>query len=262
MSVAEEAPVDAAQIASYRENGFVQVNDVLSPPEVTALRAEIDQIYASDFGGIHTAGGKGSAYGKVLDQRVNIWRDNAVVRAFVLQPRLAEVARQLAGVRAVRLWHDQALLKQPGDSRPTPWHQDLPYWPMQEPGALSCWIALNDVDEQNGAMSFVPGSQRAGRLPGINLVDPEDLFAMVPKGALSGTRIVQSRLRAGSCTFHHGLCFHAAGANHTATPRRAMVIIYMPDGTTFNGKHHIVTDPLGLQPGDPLAGEMFPLLAG
>jgi ectoine hydroxylase-related dioxygenase (phytanoyl-CoA dioxygenase family) len=252
--------VGEEHIRAYREQGFVQVDEVLSPEELEELRSEIDRIYATDRGGIHTSRGQ-TAYARVLDQRVNIWRDNAVVRRFVLHPRLAEMARRLAGARAVRLWHDHALLKQPGDSKPTPWHQDLPYWPMREPGALSVWIALDDVDERNGAMAFVPGSHRVGVLPGINLVDPEDIFAMVPAGALAGVRPVTVRLRAGSCTFHDGRTFHYAYANRTSRPRRAMVIIYMPDGTTYSGKRHIVTDGLGLREGEPLAGELFPVLA-
>ena len=123
------------------------------------------------------------------------------------------------------------------------------------------WVALDDVDTRNGAMSFVPGSQRVGALPGINLVDPQDIFAAVPKGQLAGVAPVTATMRAGSCTFHNGLCFHYASANTTDRPRRAMVVIYMPDGTTFNGRGHIVTKDLGLEVGAPLQGEMFPLLA-
>ena len=252
--------VTEEQIQFYQENGFVQLDDVLLPEELDTIRGEIDEIYRTGSGGIHNSGGR-SAYAKVLDQRVNIWRSNDAVRAFVFTPRLAEIARRLAGVRAVRLWHDHALLKQPGDSKPTPWHQDLPYWPMNEEGALSIWIALDDVDERNGAMSFIPGSHRVGALPGINLVDPQDIFAMVPKGTLAGTKPVTARMRAGSCTFHNGLTFHYAAANQTDRPRRAMVMIYMPDGTTFNGKRHICTDGLGLEVGAPIGGEMFPVLA-
>jgi ectoine hydroxylase-related dioxygenase (phytanoyl-CoA dioxygenase family) len=258
--MASRGALDEEQVRFYRENGFVQLDDLLEPATLEELRREIDDIYRSDRGGIHTAAAN-SAYARVLDQRVNLWRDSAVVRALVFDPGLAEIARRLCGAAAVRLWHDQALVKQPADSRPTPWHQDLPYWPMNESGALSLWIALDDVDERNGAMSFVPGSQRVGALPGINLVDPQDIFAMVPRGELAGTRPVTARMRAGSGTFHNGLCFHYAAANRTDRPRRAMVVIYMPDGTTFNGRGHICTNGLGLEPGQPIAGETFPLLA-
>ncbi len=258
--VAPQAVPSEEEVRFYRTNGFVQLDGVLTADAIAPLQDEIDRIYRSGQGGIHNSAGR-SAYARVLDQRVNLWRDSSIMRAFVFDPRLAEIARRLAGVDAVRLWHDQALLKQPGDSRPTPWHQDLPYWPMNEPGALSLWLALDDVDERNGAMSFVPGSQRVGSLPGINLVDPQDIFAMVPKGELAGVRPVTVRLRAGGCTFHHGQTFHYAGANGTDRPRRAMVIIYMPDGTTYNGKRHICTDGLGLEAGQSICGDLFPLLS-
>ena len=262
MGVPWAAPaLSEQQVAFYRQNGFVQLDGVLGAPQVERLGQEINDIYGSDRGGIHTSSAN-STYAKVLDQRVNLWRDSETMRSFVFDPGLAEMARRLCGAPAVRLWHDQALLKQPGDSKPTPWHQDLPYWPMGEAGALSLWMALDDVDERNGAMSFIPGSQEVGALPGINLVDPQDIFAMVPKGRLQGTRPVRAAMAAGSCTFHNGLCFHYAGANTTERPRRAMVIIYMPDGTTFNGKGHICTNGLGLEVGRPIAGELFPVLAG
>ncbi|MFX9416229.1 phytanoyl-CoA dioxygenase family protein, partial [Acinetobacter baumannii] len=75
---------------------------------------------------------------------------------FVLGNRFANLAKQLTGFAGIRLFHDHALLKMPGDSKPTPWHQDRPYWPMIDNGkplqALSIWIALDDVDENNGCM--------------------------------------------------------------------------------------------------------------
>ena len=42
--------------------------------------------------------------------------------------------------------------------------------------------------------------------------------------------------------------------------REAFAIIYMPDGTNFDGQKHIVTDPLNLTVGDPLNGELFPFV--
>jgi hypothetical protein len=62
-------------------------------------------------------------------------------------------------------------------------------------------------------------------------------------------------------TFHNGLTFHYANANTTDAPRRALAIIYMPDGVTYNGHAHVVTDGLGLTVGRPLAGEFFPVLS-
>src|SRR5437773_1727508 len=93
---------------------------------------------------------------KVFLQKVNLWRDHEGMRQYVFGGRMAEVARRLSGSPRVRLWHDHALIKRPRDSKPSPWHQDLPYWPMNEPGTLSCWMALDDVDRDNGCMEFIP----------------------------------------------------------------------------------------------------------
>jgi ectoine hydroxylase-related dioxygenase (phytanoyl-CoA dioxygenase family) len=76
----------------------------------------------------------------------------------------------------IRLFTDQVLIKMPADAKPTPWHQDVTYWPMNEPGAFSIWIAIDDADESNGCMMFVPNSRRAGKLKPIDLVNPQNLF--------------------------------------------------------------------------------------
>lgn len=162
----------------------------------------------------------------------------------------------------VRLWHDQALIKNAGDSKETDWHQDLPYWPMAQPGALSCWLALDDVDESNGCMQFIPGSHQLGIFDPVDLIEGSSLLELASSrhGALPAPHV--ARMRAGSCTFHDGRTFHFAFANRSPSPRRAMITIYMPDATIFNGAQHVVTDGLGLNPGRPLEGELFPLLTG
>lgn len=123
----------------------------------------------------------------------------------------------------------------PGDTNATPWHQDSPKWPMNEDGCMSIWIALDDVDENNGCMMFVPKSHKVGKLTNISLHDPVNIFDFVQGTPLADRKPVMVPLKAGSCTFHDGLTFHYAHANKTDKPRRAYAIIYMPDGTTYNG---------------------------
>jgi ectoine hydroxylase-related dioxygenase (phytanoyl-CoA dioxygenase family) len=132
---------------------------------------------------------------------------------------------------------------------------------MQEEGALSCWMALDDVDVANGCMQFLPGTHLLGRLPPVNLVNPQELASFVPAGALRDLQPRIMAMPAGSCTFHNGLTLHYASANSTDRPRRAMITIYMPDDIHYTGKRHVVTDPLGLTEGAVLEGELFPVLA-
>ncbi len=172
---------------------------------------------------------------KIFFQKVNLWRDHEGVSRLVRGARLAEVARRLAGATAIRAWHDHALFKPGGEeSRASAWHQDLPYWPMNEPGALSCWLALDDVGPTNGCMHFIRRSHLVGRLDPISLTDPQDIFSLVPqehREAVDPASYVAA-MSAGSCAFHNGLTFHYAPPNRSGVVRRAFVVIYMPDGTT------------------------------
>ncbi|HZG78780.1 MAG TPA: phytanoyl-CoA dioxygenase family protein [Paenibacillus sp.] len=247
------------QVNYYRANGFVQIDGVLSPEELEELREYLDEAMgAKAVNGLQTSQA-GGAYYNVLNQRVNTWRDHGGMAKFVLSERFAALAKQLVGADGIRLFHDHALFKMPNDSKPTPWHQDHGYWPMQPSGALSIWIALDDVDENNGCMMFVPKSQQIKNLKNVNFVEPHDLFEEAG-GAVDRNTAVVCRMKAGSCTFHDGFTFHYAHANRTDRPRRVLAIIYMPDGTVSNGKNHpVLAEPL--EAGAKLAGPLFPRLA-
>ncbi|MDN4522974.1 phytanoyl-CoA dioxygenase family protein [Fictibacillus fluitans] len=252
------------QIEFYINNGFVKIDNVLSKNDLTELQSIINDAMEAPANLSVQTDKKGGAYYRVLNQKVNLWRDHQGIAKFVLDSKLASIALKLSGSDGIRLFHDHALFKMPGDSKPTPWHQDFPYWPMnREAGkkALSIWIALDDVDETNGCMKFLPESHRIENLKPINLAEPANIFEQSSSVAIPKNSPVTIRMKAGSCTFHHGLTFHFAHSNTTDKPRRALVIIYMPDGTTFNGKNHIITDGLNLQKDERLQGELFPLLA-
>ncbi|GCE19196.1 phytanoyl-CoA dioxygenase family protein [Dictyobacter kobayashii] len=255
-------PISAEQIRFYQENGYIQLLNVLTAEELAQARQALDEVLEQQLDQQHEPGGD-AEYRKIFVQKVNLWQVNEGMRQYVFNAKLAEIARQLAQAHTVRLWHDHALIKMPGDSKASSWHQDIPYWPMQEDGSLSCWMALDDVYVENGCMAFIPESHRLGRLEPINLRDPQDLFKLVPEEqarTLDFTARYQP-MPAGSCTFHDGRTFHYAGPNQSAKPRRAIITIYMPNVVHYNGNSHIVTNDLQLEPGATLTGERFPVLA-
>lgn len=257
-----EPILTAEQIAFYQKNGFIQVDNVLTLDEVADLAEAMEEAMTVDSENSVKTDQDNGAYYKVLNQKVNVWRDHGTMAKFSFHPRVAQIAKELSGASAVRFFHDHALWKMPQDSKHTPWHQDLVYWPMNEEGALSAWIPVDDVDESNGCMKFVPGSHRMGKLTGIDLVNPQDIFEFTQGDSeMSEKRAVIVPLKKGSCTFHHGLTFHYAHANTTDKPRRVLAVIYMPDGTTYSGAGHLCTDNRNLKVNEPIKGGMFPILA-
>lgn len=240
------------KIRFYRENGFVHVPGIISREEVAAFH---DVIYAFS----ERKRKETSAFVRdrdVFTQIVNYWHEEPEIRQLTLHPNIGGVAEKLAGV-PLRIWHDHMLIKQPHNHAPTAYHQDQPFWPhAHSPHSLSAWVALCDVPVERGCMTFIPGSHRYTDLPPQSTGDSNILFSNCPE--LAWAPRVTVPLRAGDCTFHHSRCAHMATPNDTDEPRVAHIIIYMDQTTTYNGKKHIVTDPLALEEGVPLAGDLFP----
>ena len=258
-----EYPITEAQVRFYDENGYIQLDNVLDSAEVEVLRdalaraVEDKKKYNLNLGPRSDEG-----YAKVFLQMVNLWERYPVIEEYVHNRRVAEIARRFTRSSFVRLWHDQALIKYPKESKPTAWHQDTVYWPMNEAGGLSCWMALDEVTVDRGCMWFIPGSHKAGPLPPVDLgnVPAENNGPTLPE-RFRGQKPVAVELTPGSCTFHNGLTFHYAGPNITDIPRRAMVTIFIPAGTTYKPHPHIIGDRSNLSPGEEFHGPLFPILA-
>ena len=242
----------------YDEQGFVVFANVLSDDELSRLRRDFDASIAAFRQSQQDAGDQQREYARVFTQQINMWQASEDMRTWVLHPMLGAAAQTLCGARRVRLFHDHGLEKPAHDGQPTSWHQDKMYWPMAESRALTCWIALDDVDERNGCLRFAPGSHHGDVDQPIDFLK-DDARLRSADSPLGGPAPFDNRLSAGGISFHHCLTYHYAHANRTDRPRRAWAIIYMPDGTTYTGGKHYCTDGRGLKVGAPIAGDEFPL---
>ena len=226
----------------FQRNGYIRYEHFFSSAEIAPLRQAIDHAIATHRARIKGAehDGRGSEdYERVFNQMVNLWTDFPEAKQIAFHSRLAETARRISGCRHVRIYHDHAMIKPPGQqSKETNWHQDAPYWPMDPVGALSAWIAIDDVSAENGCLHFVPGSHKYERLEPIKLgVEGESIVDKMNAQGYDVPDPVTMEMASGGVTFHHGCTFHYAGPNETANPRRAFAIIYIPDYTTFTGTH-------------------------
>lgn len=234
------------QITSYRDNGFLIVEDFLSPAELETWRQAVEEA-VRDRGTAKLAGRTDerwqageSYYDFVFVQRINLWQDHPQMRQLMLDPVLGKMVATLAGVEGIRIWHDQALIKQPW-ANPTGWHLDNPYWSFHSRDAISIWVALDDATLQNGCLYYLPGTHKSATFDNVGIgQNIGDIFRVYPEWAkIMPTPAV---MKAGSCGFHNGLVGHGAGANMSPGWRRAMTCAYMPDGATFNGKQNVLAD--------------------
>ncbi len=254
-------PVSDDKVSFFEENGYVRFDNVLSSDEVEAMRAALEVgMEAKKDSARDLAGG-----GDKIVQMVNLWEVNDVCKAYSTSPRLAGMAKRLTGSDSAHLFHDQALVKKPGPSAASPWHQDQPYWPSKEPGMISCWMALDDVTIDRGCMQFIPGTHKWGEFDPISFAgDGPALRDLLSEEQEAKWNPVPVELKAGDCTWHHGLTFHFARPNTTEHTRRAFVTIYIPDGVTFAADEKMegpLSDSITSQKGEPLRGTKFLELA-
>ena len=242
--------VSQQMVEAFHRDGVVKMEGVISREEAAHYR----RATLAMLGGEATSDSQ--RYGPIFHQYVDIWRDSEVLRQLTLHPRIGAMAEQLAGV-PLRLWHDHTLAKEAGKAKPTAFHQDQMKWPFSEPRhTLSAWIALQDTPVERGCMSFLAGSHRLRDLPNIGTGD-EDAWKR-EKPELEFWPRITLPLKAGDCTFHHGVIMHAAGANVTEDWRVAHVVIYADRDAPYSGQAHVVTDPLGMKAGQAFSDERFP----
>ncbi len=210
------------QIAFYRERGYVKLPRVLEPELIASYRGEIARLVAETKRDLPPLAER-STYDKAFLQLTNLWRRSTAVRELVFSRRLARLAAELMGVRGVRLWHDQALFKEPGGGV-TPWHADQYYWPVSSDNTTTAWIPLLDVPLEMGPLAFCPGSQRFHFGRDLAISDESELTL---KQKLADSGCDKGPFALGDVSFHSGWTFHRAGANRTGRMREVFTVIYI-----------------------------------
>jgi ectoine hydroxylase-related dioxygenase (phytanoyl-CoA dioxygenase family) len=216
--------LDADAPDRFAADGFIRLPGLLSPatvhhfePTVTGEVLRLDPQ--------HVPLAERDTYSRAFLQVTNLWERNESVRRLVHSRRLAQVAARLLDVDGVRLYHDQALYKEPGGGI-TPWHADQYYWPFGSDRAVTVWIPLQDTPIELGALEFARGSHRFEF--GRNLPISDGSEREVQRELLSqGFDVDRAPYAVGDASFHLGWTFHRAGPNTSTTPRRVMTVIYM-----------------------------------
>ena len=246
-----EQPTDQER-TFYKENGYLVVDRFLDPDELEQWRSALDHALATrgtQRFSFATTEAEGIAartrdedeqryYDRVFVQRVNLWQTDETMRKLLTEQALGSFVGQVAGVDGLRIWHDQALVKEPY-ANPTAFHLDVPYWSFTSADAITIWIALDDATLENGCLYYVPGSHKAQKFDNVGIgKELGALFDVYPEWR--DVAAVPCPVPAGGALLHNGLTFHGAGANMTPGLRRAMTCAYMPDGSVFNGQANVL----------------------
>ncbi|MBS1708440.1 MAG: phytanoyl-CoA dioxygenase family protein [Armatimonadetes bacterium] len=257
--------LESRLVEEFQKNGHVCVRGLCSPEEVAAYREVIVEVANANNTETRPLEER-DTYGKAFLQTMNLWTLDERVKGFVLARRFADVAAKLLGVNKVRLYHDQALFKEPGGGV-TPWHQDQFYWPLATDQAITLWMPLVDVDQVMGTMTFADGSHEQGFVPiSQQISEASETFFDRYVSAKGFNLTSAGAMKAGDATFHTGWTLHKAPGNVTDRVRAVMTIIYYPDGTTISTpkndfqKADLASWLNGLEPGALADGPLNPIL--
>ena len=253
------------QVAQFQKDGFLLGGKALSEDNVDRLNEEVARVIRDrDAGGRQPVLCHNFAKdkGQTVWQIVNIWEASEQFHAITSNPTVVEEIAQLTGAEELRIWHDQIQYKPATDGGVNMWHQDSPYWPILTPktSQVTAWIALDDVDEENGCMSMVEGSYHWG--PNIEFLHTLKSWDGMP-AEFDGhaLKVRTCPVPKGHVHFHHALTWHGSPANKSARPRRAIALHYMTQETRYHAAgSHVMKQFVTCEDGDVLAGEHFPVV--
>ena len=291
MSDVRTEPLTQEEIDRYNEDGFLFPIRVLSDDQVAELQNALDDHLSgriesetyeltdpimADSATPTVGAGTAVVEQTEIEKKphsnpflFNLWERDDRFKRIVFDPVIAGMARQLLASADVVLLEDGAIVKNPQIGKTLHWHQDYAYWPLAAPTAVTAWIALDRVNEANGAMQVAAGSHLRGeRLPvefgdGRSFMqDERPGVEAIPPDPGAEHELVAYDLQPGECGFHHALLWHASGPNTSPNIRRGFVPRYVAAGTVWLGSkrfpYNFTDEEVGCDVGGPIGGPHFP----
>ncbi|MBM4089889.1 MAG: phytanoyl-CoA dioxygenase family protein [Planctomycetes bacterium] len=253
------------QLDFYHAHGYVSGIRLLDGVQVDMLCVELDRLANPN----HPGSGLFHEYhvnesgdpGNVLFHALGSWRVEPGFHDLLWNPAMLVPASQLIG-GSVRFWHDQLFCKPARHGGVVAWHQDYSYWTRTKPMEhLTCFIALDDCDEENGCLRYVPDTHRWPLLPVTGLAgDMNAIQSVLSPEQRQQFLPVPARLKRGEASFHHPLTVHGSWENRSHRPRRAAVVNVFRDGVCSATDQSLLAGVPVIPSGQCMDGQFFPLL--
>ena len=207
----------AEQIEQFNGKGYVFPVDLFSGEEADANRRYFDKLLkmATDAG---------------LDSyAISSWHPHcAGIYDLVTNDRILDYVEDILGPNIVcTMTH--YFSKMPSDVKSVYWHQDASFWALTPSKVVTAWLAIDDVDVENGAMKLFPGTHLLGRIPFEWVTDEEE--GVLNQHIHSPERYgqpVSVELKAGQISLHTDMLLHGSQPNPSNRRRCGLTIRYFP----------------------------------
>lgn len=254
-------------IAAFDRDGVVLVKGLFAP-WVDQLRAGVER-NMSDPGPYAAENLKPGEDGRFFDDYCN-WTRIPEFERIVRAPEVTAAAAALMQSDTVQMFHDHVLVKEPGTTKATPWHQDAPYYFVEGRQTLSFWTPLDPVRE--ASLRCVAGSHRWPKmvLP-IRWLSEQSFYAdanqfmPVPDPDAEGMRVLEWEMEPGDAVAFNYRTLHGARGNETRSRRRAFSLRFVGDDARYVERPGRTSPPYpghGMRAGERLRADWFPYLQG
>jgi ectoine hydroxylase-related dioxygenase (phytanoyl-CoA dioxygenase family) len=257
--------VGRQDIENYQRNGAVALRGIFAD-WVEVLRRGIEHNMADPgpFGTENVLPQDGG--GRFFDDYCN-WQRIPEFTDFMRNSPAAAIAGALMGSTAVQVFHDHVLVKEPGTPKPTPWHQDMPYYCVDGMHTASYWIPLDPVTEEN-TLRLVVGSHLWPKLlrpkkwaGGEDFYDNDAEFMDLPDIDGGAFDILEPALEPGDAIVFNYRTIHGARGNFGTGRRRAFSARFVGDDACFMQRPGRTSPPytgIGQTTGERLREDWFP----
>lgn len=247
-------------IALFRHRGYVKLRNVLSPGAVVRLR----QVLVEQLEKTFAATLDGGVTGRFLSLEL-AWLSDPIIRAFVLSPRIGQIAARLLEVPAVRLYHDNILSKEP-HCGPTPWHYDATHFPLATNDVITAWIPAQPISRAMGPLAFAHPIDVYTLTRNIPFNKYDTSYDREVRRCFHHHRVSvdATPFELGEVSFHHNLSFHTASSNRATHSRIVLANTYFADGARVVDEPTMISGDWrkflpDVEPGDVAASPLNPV---
>jgi phytanoyl-CoA hydroxylase len=221
------------QIAFFNDNGFLRIPQVFTTEEVETLRSELDQLIQDwSTTNMGWTGPWRQVYmtpdvekRSMLTHLHDLHFYSTAWCQAVTNRRLAAALGELIGPN-VELHHTTLHIKPPETGMPFPLHQDSPFYQHEGFGFVDAIVHLDDTDDENGCLRFVPGSHKQGHIEHVTQVDGAAVTPHLPTDVWPLDATVPCPAKAGDVVAFSIYTVHGSYINRTNRFRRLVRLGY------------------------------------
>lgn len=210
-----------AQIAEYREKGYVVADYRLPEATLERIRSDHDRLLAR--------------HPEFRDNCPALLGHDLGFLNYARDPAILDMVAQLIGPD-ICLWNMSFFAKPALNGKKTPYHQDGEYWPIQPLATCTVWIAIDAATVENGCLRYIPGSHRSNRLMAHEVKnDPNyTLNRELVQAEYDESLAEDLILPAGGMALHDIYIAHGSEENRSPHPRRGMTLRMMPTTSVYD----------------------------